>query len=346
MRKRLISVLLVISVMMGLCACGSSSDSDEAKEKEEQTEETEESDDLAGITGHTMVVSINQPEEMVGSQALMYANELLKERSGGKESLELHLNATYADYNDSLQAIMQGTLDIAAMESAMDWDTETGVLLSPFLFRDYDHWLKFKQSDIYDELLDQMGEATGLKMLYLGCSGFRYVTANEPYTTPEEMEGIKMRMPTVSPYIELLPEIFNCSGTPVSANDLYMALSTGVVDAQENTYTDIVSRKLYEVQKYVIKTGHICTPQGMAMSLNTWNSLTPEEQKLYEEVFKEAGDYLDQMTIENEEKYEQQLKDAGVEIIEVDKTPFIERSSIIFEKFPEFKDYYDRISAL
>ncbi len=349
MKKRLLSALLMISISVGLlsaCSGTSSSDSKPVSDESESTEDSESKENSESTTGHKMVVSYNMPEEMVQAQAVLYADELLQERSNGKESLEIHLNATYADYNDSLQAIMQGTLDIAGMESAMDWDTATGVLLSPFLFRDYDHWLKFKESDVYDELLDRMGEAAGVKMLFVSCSGFRYVTANEPYTTPEEMAGIKMRMPTVSPYIDLLPEIFNCSGTPVSANDLYMALSTGVVDAQENTYTDIVSRKLYEVQKYVIKTGHICTPTGLAMSLKAWNSLTAEEQELYEQVFKDAGDYLDQRTIENEEKYEQQLIDEGIEIIEVDKTPFIERSDITLEKYPEFKEYYDRIAAM
>ena len=334
MKKLICSILMVAMLSALLTGCGQQGSEDSSAQS---------TGDEA--SAHTFVVSLNTPEEMTQSQAVLYAKELIEERTDGKDTLDIHLNATYANYNDSLQAIMQGTLDIAGMESAADWDPATGVLLAPFLFRDYDHWLAFKESDIYDELLQRMGEAVGVHMLYVSCSGFRYVTANKPMTTPEEMAGIKMRLPTVSPY-ELLPEIFNCSGTPIQADELYMALSTGVVDAEENTYTDIVARKFYEVQDYVIKTGHICTPTGLAMSMNAWNSLTEEEQALYTEIFNEVGDFLDQTTIEKEAEYEEFLKEQGVEILEVDKTPFVERCSIVLEAYPEFAEFYDRIVAL
>ncbi len=323
--KRMLAVLLSVMMLVSISAITSAFADD--------------------APAHNFVVSLNTPEEMTQSKAVMYANELIKEKTGGKDELTIYLNATYADYNDSLQAMMQGTLDIAGMESAADWDPATGVLLSPFLFDDYDHWLCFKQSDIYPELLQRMGDAVGVHMLYVSCSGFRYVTANKLMTTPEEMAGIKMRLPTVSPY-ELLPEIFNCSGTPIQANELYMALATGVVDAEENTYTDIVSRKFYEVQKYVIKTGHICTPTGLAMSQKAWDSLTEEEQALYTEIFNEVGDFLDRTTIEKEAEYEAFLKEQGNEIIEVDKEPFQARCGIVLEKYPDFAEFYSRIRDL
>ena len=91
--------------------------------------------------------------------------------------------------------------------------------------------------------------------------GFRMVTGNKVWKTPEEFAPVKLRMAVQPPY-PAIATVLNCTGEPLDANEVYTALQTGVFDGQENPYSDIISRKFYEVQKYIIKTEHVLSVGG------------------------------------------------------------------------------------
>ena len=277
--------------------------------------------------------------------ALLKANEMLKEKSDGR--LEpIYPNGTYANYKDAVQAVIMGQLDMAPLDSASEYLPKSGVLLGPYVFRDYDHWTNFKNSDVYAKLKDDISEAVGIKQLDLYNFGFRNVTGNEVLRNLEDFSKIKLRVVNFAPYNEIAT-IFGAVGTSLPIGDVYMGLQTGVVDAQENPLTQIVTMKFYEVQKYLMFTRHMLAVAGTIMSDATWKSLSSEDQMIIEEVFKFEANYIDRVVRENEDALTEQVKSHGMIVIDdIDTKPFMDRVPLVLKKNPSWVDLYNQIQAI
>jgi len=277
---------------------------------------------------------------------LIKANELLKAKTNGKYELQIFPAGTYANYKDAIQAVKMGVLDLCPLDTAIDYYQESGVLLSPYTFRDYDHWRKFKQSKVYSELLGTIGEKVGVKQLALYTFGFRHTTTKDKKArTPEDFKDLKIRVVNFPPYPEAAT-VLNAHGSPLPIGDVYMAMATGVADGQENPFTQILTMKFFEVQKYLILTGHMLATSGTIMSKKAWDSLSPAEKTIFEEVFTAEAEAIDKEVISGEAKMLEELKGKGMEVVEVDKAPFMQRTSLVFKKYPNFKDLYDKIQAI
>ena len=277
---------------------------------------------------------------------LVKANELLKQKTNGKFELRIFPSGTYANYKDAIQAVKTGVLELCPLDTAIDYYPESGVLLSAYTFRDYDHWKKFKSSTVYNDLLDTIGEKVGVKQLALYTFGFRHATTKTvKATTPDDFKNLKMRVVNFAPYPEAAT-VLNARGTPLPIGDVYMALASGVADAQENPFTQILTMKFFEVQKYLILTGHMLATSGTIMSKKAWNSLSADEKKIFEEVFAFEANDIDQQVIEGDTKLLAELKSKGMEVVEVDKAPFMARVPLVLAKYPEFKSLYERIQAI
>ena len=280
-------------------------------------------------------------------QGMVLADELLEERTEGRYGLRIFPAGTFANYKDAVQAVRLGTLDFAPVDTAIDWLPESGVLLAPYTFRDYDHWAAFKDSEVHDDLLERISEAVGVEQLALYTFGFRSVTTKgTPASTPEEFEGIKLRVVNFPPYPEAAT-VLNATGTPLPIGDVYLALSSGVADGQENPFNQILSMKFHEVQDYLILTNHILTTSGIAMSERAFDGLSEEDQAIFREVFAEAADEIDRLVIEGEqEQFRVLTEEHGMTPVEVDRSLFMARAPAILERYPEFQELYDAIQAI
>ena len=278
--------------------------------------------------------------------ALSAANETLKKRTNGRLSLQIYPNSTYATYNDAVSAVRMGTLDMTCLDSASDWLKKSGVVLGPYVFRSYAHWNNFKQSPVYTSLKDEIGKAMGVVQLDMYQFGFRHLTGNKIYRTLDDFKGIVLRVVDFPPYSEL-KIIFNASVTATPIGEVYMALKSGLVDAEENPVTQITTMKFYEVQKYLELTAHMLAVSSTIISQKAWNSLSPEDQKIMREVFHDEAAQIDQMVVSNEEKLIQECIDNGMTVIrDVDTKPFRDRVPMVLKNYPEWADLYDEIQKI
>jgi tripartite ATP-independent transporter DctP family solute receptor len=278
--------------------------------------------------------------------SLVKAADMLKTKSNGRFELKIYPSGTYANYKDAIQAVKMGVLELCPLDTAIDYYKESGVLLSAYTFRDYDHWKKFKQSAVYDDLLKDIGDKVGVKQLALYTFGFRHATTKTvKATTPEDFKNLKLRVVNFPPYPEAAT-VLNAHGSPLPIGDVYMALASGVADAQENPFTQILTMKFYEVQKYMILTGHMLASSGTIMSKKAWDGLGADDRKIFEEVFRFEADDIDAQVIDDDAKLLAELKAKGMEVVEVDKAPFMARVPLVLAKYPEFKPLYDKIQAI
>lgn len=287
----------------------------------------------------------NRSESDAFSIAVVEASEMLYELTDGAYAFRIYPGGTFATLADSMEAVSNGTLDFSWYDTGMNDAERLGVLLAPFCFDGYDHWLAFKQSEVYKEFVQDMSETCGIHHFGYFTFGFRMVTGNEVWTTPDEFSKVKLRMAVQPPY-PAIATVLGCTGEPLDVNELYTALQTGVFDGQENPYSDIISRKFYEVQKFIMKTEHVCSVGGVACSNKVWDSLDEETQVAVDTVVQHILDYVDNETINKVAEQEAFLLENNCEIIPVDKTPFQDRAALVFEMYPEFEYYYNKIQEI
>jgi TRAP-type C4-dicarboxylate transport system substrate-binding protein len=140
--------------------------------------------------------------------------------------------------------------------------------------------------------------------------------------------------------------ILGAVGTALPIGDVYLALSTGVADGQENPFTQILTMKFYEVQKYLLLTGHMLATSGVMMAKKTWGGLNSQDQAAVVEAFQMGAERIDELVIEKEKVMMEDLKSKGMVIVEVDKKPFMERVPIVLKRYPEWTELYNKIQAI
>src|SRR5204862_2555103 len=118
--------------------------------------------------------------------------------------------------------------------------------------------------------------------------GTRHSSTNKPLTDCNGMNGLKMRVPDVPAYLTL-PKACGANPTPIAFAEVYLALQNGTVDAQENPLTTIEAKKFYEVQKFIILTGHIVDSLATQVAPHVWSKLSDADKQVFVTVTREAA---------------------------------------------------------
>jgi tripartite ATP-independent transporter DctP family solute receptor len=192
----------------------------------------------------------------------------------------------------------------------------------PYIFTSRQHAYKVLDGEVGQNVLANF-EKLGLKGLGFPENGYRNITnSRKPIRTPEDVVGLKIRTNNSKALNEMFA-ILKANPQPLPVSELYTALETGVVDAQEHPINITHSFKYYEVQKYLSLTEHSYSMLVIDMNLKKFNSLTPEQQKVIVEVAKEATDYQRQLSIDKEASILADLEKRGMKINkDVDKVAF------------------------
>jgi TRAP-type transport system periplasmic protein len=287
------------------------------------------------------------PTEHTIHLGLERAKETLHERSSGRINLIIYPNGTYSTQVNAIAAIKMGALDMGTWQPLADAYPPAGVLIGPYVFSGYDHWRRFRTSELANEMLRNAGSAFGAVWLENSMFqfGFRNVASKIRAETPSDFESIRLRVVDVPPYEEAAPAL-NARGTPVPITEVYMALRTGVVDATENPLPQIYTMKFHEPTDYLIMTRHMLSPGAFVISMRKWNTLSPDDQELLTEVFSDVATWIDEQAEIADDQYLEILRQEGMTVIEPDVTPFVDRAPSIVEKYPQWEYYFNGIREM
>ena len=231
---------------------------------------------------------------------------------------------------------------ISAVATLSGFDSNLDVFNFPYLFESSEHAYKVLMGDLGYELFKPLEESNGIKYLGQVDLGFRSMTNNErPIYTPNDCKGLRMRTMESSICVESLSAL-GIDAVSMSFGELFTALQTGAVDGQENPISVIYSSRFYEVQKYLSMTEHLYPVSPILMSMQTWNSLSEEEQGWVSEAMAEALDWSWEESATQIDTMKQELADNGMEINEVDKAPFIKATQVVYENY---QDQYGELIA-
>lgn len=251
-------------------------------------------------------------------------NELLKEKTKGEIKLSLFPDSTLGNAQAMISGVRGGTIDLE-MSGSPNFSglvPNLNVIDIPFIFQNKEHAYRVLDGEIGQGLLKEL-EDKGLKGLAFWEVGFRSMTnSKHPIHTPEDVKGLKIRTNQNPMYVKAF-QLLGANPVPMPLSELYTALETRAVDAQEHPIGIVWSVKLYEVQKYLSLTNHGYTPLLVVMNKAKFDGLSPELQQAIIEAAQEAGKYQRELNAKKEIEILDKMKKAGVEVVEqVDMKPF------------------------
>jgi TRAP-type transport system periplasmic protein len=299
---------------------------------------------------------VGQPEKGASHDAKLLFEKIVLERSKGMLVPEIYIDGQLGTNDEDLSTmISEGAIQLYWGQDMMSTWAEP-ILQSytnvPFCFRDYDHLQAFWSSEMGDQTQKSVLEKYGVLIVTknISINTPRHVTANKPIYGPEDLQGLKFRTPNI-PGVIAGWEAAGANITPVQWGELFGALQTGMVDAQENPLYNIRQAGLYQVQKYIMLTAHQIQPDIPHINYNWWITLSEDEQNIILDALYETNQYRTEKLIEEEKEIMQELKDYGtifIEHSEIDIQAFIDKiTPAIKEKFD--KDYpngWEKIQSL
>ena len=276
----------------------------------------------------------------------VWAGDEIKKRTSGRYEVQVFPASTLGKESDINQGLTLGTVDIILTGASFAGNSYKPLAITyfPFIFRDAEHQLKYARSDVFRELAKGYDDKTQNHITALTYYGARHVTSNRPIVKPEDMKGLKIRVPDAPAYLAF-PKSLGANPTPIAFAEVYLALQNGTVEAQENPLPTIEAKKFYEVQKNISLTGHIVDSLLTVVSGQLWAKLSDADKKTFTDVMQEAAEKAGREIIASEVRLTEEFKKRGNNVITVDKNAF--REAVLKNTKPTDQGYrqadYDRI---
>jgi tripartite ATP-independent transporter DctP family solute receptor len=222
-----------------------------------------------------------------------------------------------------------------------------GIAYYPFIFRDGEHLLAYSKSALFQEMVNEFRNKTGIQVTAYTYYGARHTSAQKTFNQCADIKGLKIRVPDAPAYT-VTWQACGANPTPIAFAEVYLALQNGTVDAQENPLTTIEAKKFFEVQKAIMLTGHIVDGLVTMVAPHVWSTLSPAEQKMFSEVMQEAAARASTKVKKREAELIDTFKKRGLQVVEVNRKSF--QDTVLKNKPLESMGLsradYDRVQAI
>jgi tripartite ATP-independent transporter DctP family solute receptor len=254
-------------------------------------------------------------------------------RLNGKAKVVVYGSSQLGGDKEMLQKLKLGTIDMAVPSTVMSSEVDLiGMFEMPYIVKDRAHMGRIEK-EVFWPSIEPAIEKKGLKVLAVWENGYRHITNNKrPIKAPEDLKGIKLRVPEGKWRVKMFQE-YGANPSPMKFSELFTALQTGVMDGQENPFTQIYSAKLHEVQKYLSLSGHVYTPAYLTVGARKYATLPEDVRKVLEETARETQAYVYETAAKDETDLLAKLKQSGIQVNEVNKDAFIAASKPIYDEF-------------
>ncbi|MBY7144477.1 TRAP transporter substrate-binding protein [Virgibacillus sp. NKC19-3] len=289
-----------------------------------------------------------QNESHAWHQGAIRFAELVEEKTNGSVQVDIYPSSTLGSDRDLIEGMQIGSVDFALAAGVMsNFHQPYAILEAPYMFQDLEHLEDFLYGESGKNLQQEMLDETGVRGLEFWIRGPRQLTTNKLVERPSDLQGVKIRVPNIEASVESWTAM-GSNPTPMNFSEVYSSLQTGVIDAQENPISFTANAQIQDVQDYLIMTNHVYGYVQLLMSDLTYEKLDGSEQQAVEEAAQEARNYQNEIVFQEEEKALQDMKEAGVEVIEVDTEPFEELVQPVHERLADKygRDLYETIVNL
>jgi TRAP-type transport system periplasmic protein len=275
---------------------------------------------------------VGEPGSLFAKSSEEFARRA-NEKLGGKAKVVVYGSSQLGGDKELLQKLKLGTVELALPSTVMSSEVDLfGIFEMPYLVKDREH-MKRIEKDVVWKSLAPAAEQRGLKVLAVWENGYRHITnSRRPINTPEDLKGIKLRVPEGKWRVKMF-QTYGANPSPMKFSEVFTALQTGVMDGQENPFTQIYSAKFQEVQKFLTLTGHVYTPAYLTAGAKKWESLPADVRKILEDTARETQAFVHQTAAKDEQDLLDKLKSGGMQVNEPNKDAFIAASKPVYEEF-------------
>ena len=273
------------------------------------------------------------------------------EKTGGAVEVQTFPGGQLGGSRDIIEALSSGALQLVDEGAAQygQFVPQFSILEGPYLWRDQPHMRRALSSPLMDDFNKLLIEKRGMRVIAATYYGKRHLTTGSKVVrTAEDMKGFKLRIPEVDTF-RAMAEAWGARPTPLNFGELYLALSQGAVDGQENPLPTIQSAKFHEVQKNLVLTAHILTPRLIAVNEKAWAGIAEKDRKVLTDAIATHSQWQDNEILSQEASLVDTFKKAGMNVIEPDLESF--RKPVLASVPAKFeakwgKGLWERIAAL
>jgi C4-dicarboxylate-binding protein DctP len=264
--------------------------------------------------------------------------ERVNEEMNGTACMEVYPNSTLYNDDQVLEAMLQGDVQLAA-PSLSKFEQFTKVFRIydlPFMFKNIDAVDAFQASETGQAMKESMVRR-GLLGLEFWHNGLTQISANKPLISPEDAKGLKFRVQP-SEVLKANMEALGASPQPMAFSEVYGALQTGVVDGQENTWSNIYGQKFFEVQDGTTETNHGVLDYLVVTNVDWWEGLDPAVREQLATILNEVTTERNAAVGEVDAEARQAVLDAGGEIRELteeQRQVWVDAMKPVWEQFTD-----------
>ena len=275
-----------------------------------------------------------QSEDYPTVEALRYMGTLIAERSGGRHQIRVFHSRQLGEEKETIEQTRVGAIDLNRTNVALigTFVPAMNVLAMPFLFRSIEHMQKVLDGPIGTAILDSF-EPFGFVGLTFYDSGARSIyNSVRPIRSIADMKGLRIRVQQSA----LMSDMIKALGAePIELpyGQVRTGLVTKLIDGAENNWPSFVTTDHYKYAGYYTLTEHTMSPEVLVMSQKAWESLSPEDRKIFREAAIESGRFMRERWKALEERSRRQAESAGVTIVsDFDRKPFEAAMTGIYAK--------------
>ena len=358
--KKLIALLLALTMVFGLVACGGSAAPEapatEAPKAEAPATEAPVADApvadapaAANDPAIDLIFTANASSADWHGKAMTVFAEEVEKLSGGSVTCSVFADSTLFSSENEWDAInlgeANGGADIAwvsfptlATQPNLAWCEMIG---TAYFWNSYDHMIGALTGEVGQEVFARIEAETNvvpLDVIYLGSRIIN--TRSKPVNSYADMDGLLLRMPGSEAW-QNLGRALGAEPTPLAFSELYTALQTGAVEGQDNTLPSCWNAAFYEVAKYFAITNHVVDCILPCICKDTWNAMTPAQQEAVSAAMRVACEYNDVNRLEQEASIIADLEGAGCTITYPDIAEFKAAATKWYEDHPEVTGNWD-----
>ena len=254
----------------------------------------------------------------------VWAAEEIKKRSKGKFDIQVFPASSLGKETDLNQGLMLGSVDI--MIGGPSFAARTyprfGIAYYPFIFRDGDHLLAYAKSSLFQEMVNEFRQKTGIQVTAYTYYGARHTTANKTFNQCAEVKGLKIRVLRSGSGGRFV-EATGAVPVALTHDRISAALQARIIDGMEVTLPSFTAARHHLLTKFYSLTEHSMTPAVVIFSKKIWDELSRSDQTIIRNAAKASVPIMREQWAKHEAAARRVAEAAGVKIIDdVDKQSF------------------------
>jgi tripartite ATP-independent transporter DctP family solute receptor len=268
----------------------------------------------AQVETRTITISNGVAETHPVANGVTAMQACFDERTGGAWTLSAHWSASLGNDLDATQALRSGTQEMVVTSTSplVGIEPALGVFDLPFLFANEQEADAILDGE-FGQMISGKMEASGLVNLAFWENGFRNLTNSvRPVTKLEDLEGMRVRVMQNDIFLDTFSNL-GTNAMPMAFGEVFTALETGTIDAQENPYVTIDTSQFFEVQDYLTETRHAYTPFMVLFSKPIFDTYSAEEQQILRDCAIEGQTAQRQASRELSQQSLERVQEAGME---------------------------------